>query len=94
MNHPELTNEKFKKKADSSWLIAHRKDKDSDYDAASDSPAMSYQLSAMSFLYKTGDLARWLSNGNIEFLGRFDFQVKIRGYRIEPGEIESTLMRP
>jgi len=42
-------------------------------------------------LYKTGDLARYLSDGNIEFLGRIDNQVKIRGYRIELGEIESVL---
>jgi amino acid adenylation domain-containing protein len=43
-------------------------------------------------LYKTGDLARYLQNGNIEYLGRNDFQVKIRGYRIELGDIESALM--
>ncbi|QHI35403.1 Tyrocidine synthase 3 [Kordia antarctica] len=42
-------------------------------------------------LYKTGDLARWFSDGNIEFIGRKDNQVKIRGYRIEIGEIESAL---
>ncbi|MEM7110379.1 MAG: amino acid adenylation domain-containing protein, partial [Bacteroidota bacterium] len=42
-------------------------------------------------LYKTGDLARRLHNGNIEFLGRMDHQVKIRGYRIELGEIEAAL---
>lgn len=43
--------------------------------------------------YKTGDLARWLSDGNIEFIGRSDGQVKIRGYRVELGEIESQLRK-
>ncbi|WP_414565760.1 MULTISPECIES: amino acid adenylation domain-containing protein [unclassified Anabaena] len=42
-------------------------------------------------LYKTGDLARYLSDGNIEFLGRIDHQVKIRGFRIELGEIDTAL---
>ncbi len=42
-------------------------------------------------LYKTGDLVRWLPDGNIEYIGRNDFQVKIRGYRIELGEIENQL---
>ncbi|MDE9545723.1 AMP-binding protein, partial [Xenorhabdus bovienii] len=42
-------------------------------------------------MYKTGDLARWLPDGNIEYLARNDFQVKLRGFRIELGEIENTL---
>jgi amino acid adenylation domain-containing protein len=42
-------------------------------------------------MYSTGDLGRWLEDGNIEYLGRNDFQVKIRGFRIELGEIEAKL---
>ena len=44
-------------------------------------------------LYKTGDIGRYLGDGNIQFLGRRDHQVKIRGFRIELGEIESILRR-
>ncbi len=44
-------------------------------------------------LYRTGDRVRYLSDGNLEFLGRLDFQVKIRGYRVELGEIEAVLGR-
>lgn len=43
-------------------------------------------------LYKTGDLCRWLPDGNIEYIGRTDSQVKIRGFRIELGEIENAVL--
>jgi amino acid adenylation domain-containing protein/thioester reductase-like protein len=42
-------------------------------------------------LYKTGDLARYLPDGNIEYIGRIDYQVKLRGFRIELGEIEAVI---
>lgn len=44
-------------------------------------------------LYQTGDLVRWLPDGNLEYLGRCDEQIKIHGYRVELGEIENALMQ-
>ncbi|ASZ12182.1 non-ribosomal peptide synthetase [Chitinophaga pendula] len=44
-------------------------------------------------LYRTGDTARWLPDGNIEYIGRVDDQIKIRGFRVEPGEVENILQQ-
>ncbi|WP_017653095.1 non-ribosomal peptide synthetase [Fortiea contorta] len=52
---------------------------------------ISHQLAPETRLYRSGDLARYLPNGELEYLGRIDNQVKIRGFRIELGEIETTL---
>jgi amino acid adenylation domain-containing protein len=52
-----------------------------------------FAISSGDRLYKTGDLVRYLADGNIEFLGRKDFQVKIRGFRIELSEIEAIISR-
>ncbi|MDQ1354811.1 MAG: hypothetical protein QG657_5120, partial [Acidobacteriota bacterium] len=79
LNKPELTREAFEKAPldPPKLLFIHH------------SPLTTHQ----SPIYKTGDLARYLIDGNIEFLGRIDQQVKIRGIRIELAEIENRLRR-
>jgi acyl carrier protein len=86
LNRPELTVEKFmelevKVKVEEEEVPREQIPK----------KHMSY-MSHMTYIYKTGDLARWLPGGNIECLGRIDSQVKLRGFRIELEEIERLLL--
>ena len=83
LNHPELTAAKFKRTVIGHWSFVTN----SFFKTNDQCPMVNDRF------YKTGDLARWMWDGNIEFLGRIDQQVKIRGYRIEPGEIENRLLQ-
>jgi amino acid adenylation domain-containing protein len=85
-NRPELTASKFIPNP-----FENSQFKSSATPRRSQTQGNAHQEGQKSKLYKTGDLARYLGDGNIEFLGRIDHQVKIRGYRIETGEIEATL---
>jgi tyrocidine synthetase-3 len=80
LNNPELTNSKFQI---------------TNCNSLADGPSLStpYSLPRTFRFYRTGDFARWLQNGSIEFLGRIDHQVNIRGFRIELGEIESQMIK-
>ncbi|MDV2992590.1 MAG: D-alanine--D-alanyl carrier protein ligase [Chroococcidiopsis sp. SAG 2025] len=84
LNRPELTAQRF---------ICQGSREQGAGESNNQLPITHYQLPITNRLYKTGDLARYLIDGNLEYLGRIDRQVKIRGYRIELGEIESLLLQ-
>ncbi len=87
LNRPELTADKFDQD-----LWDYRDDQDKKNKNFFGGARGAVFSKKAPLLYKTGDLARWLSDGNIEFLGRIDQQIKIRGVRIEVGEIENRLL--
>jgi acyl carrier protein len=93
LNHPELTFEKFNQDLWDyrDYQDEEQKQKGPGRGVQGEKLHRSYR-SHTSYIYQTGDLGRWLPDGNIEFLGRIDHQVKIRGFRIELGEIESWLL--
>ncbi|MFS0518986.1 amino acid adenylation domain-containing protein [Nostoc sp. UIC 10607] len=88
LNRPELTTEKFIPNPFENSKFKIRLGK---FATEGNPPGKFPQNSKLNRLYKTGDLARYLPSGNIEYLGRIDNQVKIRGFRIELGEIEAVL---
>jgi fengycin family lipopeptide synthetase D len=94
LNNPELTNKKFLEVQNQHAAGPHctALGISDDSSIISQHNGVHAPRARRKQIYKTGDLARWLPDGNIQFLGRIDQQVKIRGYRIELGEIENKLL--
>jgi amino acid adenylation domain-containing protein len=84
LNNPELTADKFREVQDN---IPGGTGKQDGLDPLLERAPL------IGRLYHTGDMARWVPDGNVEFLGRMDYQVKIRGFRVELGEIEKQLVK-
>ncbi|MCP5047745.1 MAG: amino acid adenylation domain-containing protein, partial [bacterium] len=89
LNNPELTAETFILRAPFGQINPRGQEENHQEHDVRPSP-IAYRPSP---LFKTGDQARWLADGHIEFLGRVDTQVKIRGFRIELQEIENRLLQ-